>query len=135
MGSSPHLDAEKYPVQNYTVGRRVTVFFGEDLLKAVPFPGTVLRDDKVEPHQVVLRLDDGRIILGSEANFSIADRRACPPKLRGARAIVSKTGYLDQMLVAVVDSTYECRGRVKVNDETELTYLQNALSELKWVNE
>jgi hypothetical protein len=134
MGSSPHIDAEKYPEQSYTVGHRVTVFFG-DLMNAVQFSGTVLRDDKAEPNQTVIRLDDGRIVLGTECNFSVGDRLTCPPKLRGARAIVTRTGYLERRMIAIIDATYECRGKIVVHDDRELTYIEGAMSELKWVFE
>lgn len=33
--------------------------------------GTVIRDDVEDPHLTIIKLDDGRIILGTECQYSI----------------------------------------------------------------
>lgn len=64
------IGKETYPEQFGSVGDRVLVAFKYDI--ANPLPATVLRDDAEEPFTTVLRLDDGRIVMGSECQWSKA---------------------------------------------------------------
>lgn len=76
MGVVPWVDAAVYPTQSEYVGRPARVCFNYDT--ANTFPAVVLRDDTGKPWLTVLRLDDGRCVLGSECQWTpqIGDARA-----------------------------------------------------------
>ena len=57
-----------YPIQGQdTIGCRVMVSFDYDIDHAVP--GTVIRDDMDEPYLTIIKLDDGRVVLGKECQW------------------------------------------------------------------
>lgn len=73
----PKIGKDAYPEQFDSVGARVLAAFDYDV--ANPLPATVLRDDAEEPFRTVLRLDDGRIVMGSECQWSKAPSGAPGP--------------------------------------------------------
>jgi hypothetical protein len=67
MGTSPHIDTDKFPAQASRVGRKVNVCFHYDTSR--PICGVVVRDDISEPFVGIIRLDDGRHVLMTECQF------------------------------------------------------------------
>ena len=50
------------------LGKRVEVCYHYDTTKV--HYGTVVRDDREEPYQTIIALDNGRYVLGTECQFS-----------------------------------------------------------------
>lgn len=71
MGSSSYVDGDTFPRQGSFLGHRAQVAFHYDLRNTLP--GTVIRDDCEPPWQLVIRLDDGRVVLGQECQYAILD--------------------------------------------------------------
>lgn len=67
MGTSPHVDAKKFPQQGSLLGRKVAVWFYYDTQRQIG--GVVVRDDITEPVIGIIRLDDGRHVLMTECQF------------------------------------------------------------------
>ena len=67
MGSSPHIDALKFPEQGSLFGRKVNVCFHRYTQRQIG--GVVVRDDITEPFVGIIRLDDGRHVLMTECQF------------------------------------------------------------------
>jgi hypothetical protein len=61
--------SEAFPAQSEDLGKRVHVMFGYD---GVRFNGVIVRDDKVAPMLTIIRLDDGRHVLTTECQYSLA---------------------------------------------------------------
>ena len=55
---------DRYPLQHASVGRRVIVEIGEE-----EFLGRIVRDDNGEVGELVIQLDDGRVVLSGEAEW------------------------------------------------------------------
>lgn len=68
MGAHPNIAHDRFPSQGPWVGRRIYVMFNFDT--ANPLAGIVVRDDYQDPHRTIIRLDDGRYVLGSECQYS-----------------------------------------------------------------
>lgn len=64
------IDYDEFPKQGTTQGRRVKVAFGNCDRRLL---GVCVRCDTEAPFQAVIKLDDGRFILGSECQFSALD--------------------------------------------------------------
>lgn len=69
MGCISTITAYKFPKQSEYVNRRCKVCFHYDTTKLLN--GTIIRDDREEPFETLVRLDDGRIIRGAECQYSI----------------------------------------------------------------
>lgn len=69
MGCVATITAEKFPQQSDRVGTRVEVCFHYDT--SARFDATVIRDDLETPWQMILQLEDGRVVLGSECQYSL----------------------------------------------------------------
>ena len=67
MGTSPHIDAKKFPQQGSLLGRRVNVRFYPYTQRQIG--GVVVRDDITKPFVGIIRLDDGRHVLMTECQF------------------------------------------------------------------
>lgn len=71
MSRYKYLGNGAYPAQDAKlVNKKVVVMLGFDSRK--PLRGTVLRADSAPPHEVVIQLDDKRIVLGSECSYKVA---------------------------------------------------------------
>lgn len=70
MGCVSTITAYKFPKQSEYVNRRCDVCFHYDT--ATRIMGTVIRDDKEEPYETLIKLDDGRVIRGTECQFSFS---------------------------------------------------------------
>lgn len=68
MGIKANITATDFPQQGAMAGKRVVVCFHRDTSRTVE--GVVLRDDVEEPFRRVIHLDDGRVLLDTECQFS-----------------------------------------------------------------
>jgi len=74
MGVEKSIDINSFPKQ-YTaaeskmggIGRKVEVCFNYNASKTIT--GVIIRDDKGLPFQTIIRLQDGRVILGTECQY------------------------------------------------------------------
>lgn len=69
MGCVENISAYNFPKQSEYVNRRVKVCFHYDTSKL--FGGKIVRDDREEPFETIIQMDDGRIIRGTECQYSI----------------------------------------------------------------
>lgn len=69
MGNIKTIDRYNFPKQSQYVNRRCEVCFHYDTSKIIM--GTIIRDDREEPFETIIHLDDGRTILGTECQYSI----------------------------------------------------------------
>ena len=68
MGVVENISADRWPTQGCYLGARVEVCFHYDTSRR--FRGIVLRDDAEEPGRMVIQLDNGRVVLATECQFS-----------------------------------------------------------------
>ena len=68
MGVKANITATEFPKQGALAGKRVAVCFRHDTSRVVE--GVVLRDDADEPHRRIIHLDDGRVVLDTECQFT-----------------------------------------------------------------
>lgn len=68
MGCVETISAYSFPKQSQYVGRRCKVCFHYDTSQE--FKGTVIRDDREDPFETLIRLDDGRVLRATECQYS-----------------------------------------------------------------
>ena len=68
MGCVETISADSFPRQGKDVGRRVSVCFHYDT--SAQITGTLVRDDREAPYKLIIRLDDGRYVMGAECQYS-----------------------------------------------------------------
>ena len=68
MGCVDTITYYHFPKQSEYVNRRCKVCFHYDTTKMIP--GTVIRDDREEPFETLIKLDDGRVVRGVECQYS-----------------------------------------------------------------
>ena len=71
MGCVNTIAYDKFPKQGKHLGKRVDVCFHYDTSKIVK--GNIVRDDCEEPSRTIIKLDDGRYVLGIECHYSIVE--------------------------------------------------------------
>lgn len=71
MGCVENVDFYKFPKQSAFVNRRCDVTFHYDTSRYIL--GTIIRDDREEPFETLIRLDDGRIIRATECQYGICN--------------------------------------------------------------
>lgn len=71
MGCVKNLTKDKRPEQGGWVGKRAEVCFNYDTSKR--FPGKVIRDDREEPFETIILLDDGFPVKTSECQWRPVD--------------------------------------------------------------
>ncbi len=69
MGCVGSIDFYKFPKQGKSVGKRVEVCFHFDTSKTIK--GTIVRDDREDPGETIIKLDDGRVVRADECQYSI----------------------------------------------------------------
>ena len=72
MGHHKNITATRFPKQGLFLGKRVQVCFNYDPSR--PFGGVMIRDDIEAPHESVIQLDNGRVVIGSECQYMLAGR-------------------------------------------------------------
>ena len=70
MGCIDTITAYKFPKQSEYVNRRCKVCFHYDTTKWIM--GTVIRDDREEPYETLIKLDDGRVMRAVECQYSFS---------------------------------------------------------------
>ena len=68
MGCVKTIDWLRFPEQSGFVNRRVDVCFHYDTEHTVK--GTIIREDREEPFETLIQLDDGRVVRGVECQYS-----------------------------------------------------------------
>jgi hypothetical protein len=68
MGFAANVGRHMFPEQGSLLGKSVRVAFRYNLADTVA--GVVVRDDVQEPFRTIIRLDDGRHVLGTECQFA-----------------------------------------------------------------
>ena len=70
MGCVKNISSDKFPKQGSHKGKTVDVCFNYDTSKLVQ--GTVIRDDDEDPWRTIISLNDGRVVLATECQYSLA---------------------------------------------------------------
>ena len=68
MGCVSTITADRFPKQSEYVNRKCKVCFHYDTSKLIP--GTIIRDDREEPYETLIQLDDGRVMRAAECQYS-----------------------------------------------------------------
>lgn len=68
MGVVASIGFDRFPQQGMFKGKTVRVCFNFDSTRFVE--GVVLRDDTEEPGRMIIQLDDGRVVLSTECQYS-----------------------------------------------------------------
>lgn len=68
MGCVVNITKSNFPQQGDFFGQRVRVYFHYDTLAM--FLGTIVRDDMESPWHIIIELDNGRVVLGTECQYS-----------------------------------------------------------------
>lgn len=69
MGVVAEIGYDKFPEQGCHLNKRVEVCFNYDTSRTVK--GRMVRDDKGAPYRSIILLDDGRVVLTTECQYSI----------------------------------------------------------------
>lgn len=69
MGHHPNVGLDVFPKQGEYLGRRVQVIFNRDDTAALG--GEIVRDDLDQPGRTIIKLDDGRYVLGTECQYGL----------------------------------------------------------------
>ena len=69
MGIEKNINFTSFPKQGAHVGARVRVVFQYDT--TLYMTGTILRDDAEAPFRTIIKLDDGRLVLSTECQYSL----------------------------------------------------------------
>ena len=69
MGCVAGVGFYRFPKQSDDLYSRVEVCFYYDTSRKIG--GTIIRDDREDPYETIIRLDDGRVIRGVECQYSI----------------------------------------------------------------
>lgn len=67
MGCHETIAVDRFPAQSKYVGARVKVYFHYGAARSTA--GTIVRDDTEQPLRTIIRLDDGRFVLGTECQY------------------------------------------------------------------
>lgn len=68
MGVEDSIGFDRFPRQGDRKGRVVRVCFDYDTSQTIE--GTVIRDDAEEPGRMIIMLDDGRVVMSTECQYS-----------------------------------------------------------------
>ena len=69
MGVHENISHDKMPEQGSFLGKRVRVTFNYDASRSIG--GRVVRDDREEPGLTIIALDDERVILATECQYTL----------------------------------------------------------------
>lgn len=68
MGAVQNIAYDKYPKQGDWLGKKVVVCFWYDTQH--PLNGLIIREDKEEPWETIILLEDGRILRSTECMYA-----------------------------------------------------------------
>ena len=63
------ISYDDFPKQSLNAGKRVSVCYHYDTSKI--HTGTIVRDDRENPFETIIKLDNGRYLRGVECQYSI----------------------------------------------------------------
>lgn len=69
MGVADNISHDRFPKQGKFLGRMVEVCFNYDTAHQIG--GQCVRDDVEPPGLMILRLDDGRVVLSTECQYRV----------------------------------------------------------------
>ncbi|MFX1296575.1 MAG: hypothetical protein ACFFD2_17180 [Promethearchaeota archaeon] len=69
MGCVENITFDKFPKQSKHLNRNVKVCFHYDITKEII--GRIIRDDVEEPGRTIIKLNDDRIVLAVECQYSL----------------------------------------------------------------
>jgi hypothetical protein len=72
MGSHRNISQKNFPRQKSELGLRAEVLFNHDSTR--PLYGTIVRADIEEPGVTIIKLSDGRYVLGTECQYASLPR-------------------------------------------------------------
>ena len=72
MGVVRGVNTKEWPEQSEHVGFLVRVCFGYDT--SATLAGRLVRDDVSHPFETIIRLEDGRHVLGTECQYSVVGK-------------------------------------------------------------
>ena len=67
MGVVRNIGIDSFPKQSNWVGLAVMVCFNYDTSRKIA--GEIVRDDCEEPHRMIIKLADGRLVLSTECMY------------------------------------------------------------------
>ena len=70
MGCVETIAFDRFPKQSAHLNRRCEIIFHYDTSRKIN--GTIIRDDREEPYETIIRLDDGRVIRAVECQYSFS---------------------------------------------------------------
>lgn len=76
MGVHANISKASFPRQGDYMHARCKVVFHYDTSKSIG--GTIVRDDSDDPFVTLIRLDDGRYVLGTECQY-MPEHSQCQP--------------------------------------------------------
>lgn len=76
MGMVENISADRWPRQSGLLGARASVCFHYDTSRL--FDGVLLRSDVEAPWLTIIQLDNGRVVLGTECQYSPVPRKPAP---------------------------------------------------------
>jgi hypothetical protein len=68
MGCVASITKDTFPKQGEYLNQRAKVYFHYDT--QTEFLGTIVRDDMESPWHTIIKLDDGRVVLTTECQYS-----------------------------------------------------------------
>lgn len=71
MGIQSGITAKEFPKQSSWKGNKVKVCFNFTIKDSIE--GVIVRDDMEAPFKTIVKLDDGRYVLGTECQYSLLD--------------------------------------------------------------
>lgn len=90
MGSEPTIGYDQWPHQGAFLHRRTGVVFHYDTSRELT--GTIIRNDIEEPFRTMIALDDGRVVLDTECQYS--PMLASPPSTNASDPQAQPSGNL-----------------------------------------
>lgn len=84
MGCHSNISHDTFPKQGSFLNRKVMVCFKYDTSNQVP--GVIVRDDAEQPGVAIIALNDGRIVLTTECQYSLVPVESAPTLTTGGAA-------------------------------------------------
>jgi hypothetical protein len=116
MGCHENITASRFPAQDEYLGMRTDVVFHYDALKRLG--GTVVRSDREEPGEMIIRLDDGRYVRAVECQYRLPYAAAAALDAEAVIAAALAHRAADAALAAHLDPG---RSRWNAPAEAEIT--------------
>ena len=70
MGCHTDINFDTFPKQGNHLGKKVKVCFHFDTSRLIS--GEIVRNDTSDPYLTIIKLEDGRHVLGTECQYSVS---------------------------------------------------------------